>query len=548
MFLVFSFSTIFSEVFSCWTLEVTDQFLQLRSELTARGLVLPVEQKILLKSPTAIEEIKSLLDDFRKALDKWEEVDLGLRRAYPILNLFTHSNLRELTKPGLPHGDLVTLLTNAKFTEQEIERIERKLQHPATLDTAVQWFQKFSLRSIPMVQREAEALYRCAGALPSTLPRGTRSTPPMYLKQGSPNLLLLPESKVLPSILSMFLDVHGAMPNASQVLVCAGLEETVAPEQLRLFLLRCLLSGDNSLHVVLLPESLSYQNQKYFLSTWRSLVQFLGASAGQKKYLLTLVSLTSSKDSLLFDAFRAYQQDPPQLRTADLRQHLGQDSIIVWSRTPCAGKTSWIEQDLERHYIQHTSLMLNEKTRGADIIAKLRESGRGGSAGLVLCPSPLVQSLDVDLLLFRLLILRQIPQTDGKPFLCHVRRLYLEVPNVLDGESLLDQLGFSLLMQRHEAQLEQMWDLNVGNMQRACQILRARRHGALFDNRMMRSMVSREACQHLLEENGPSTANGAAEDSVYCRLVGFCGNVSQKMSEDMCETSSTKWIFKDSRV
>ena len=496
---------------------MTDQFLQLRSELTARGLVLPDKQKILLKS--AIEEIKSLLHDFRKALDKWEQVDLRLRCAYPILNLFTHSNLRELTQPDLPHRDLVTLLTNAKFSEEEIERIERKLKHPATLDTAVRWFQKFSLRSMPMVQHEAEALYRCAGALPrSTLPRGTRSTPPMYLKQGSPNLLLLPESKVLPSILSMFLDVHGAMPNASQVLVCVGLEETAAPEQLRLFLLRCLLSPDNSLHVVLLPETLSYQNQKYFLSTWRSLVQFLGASAGQKKYLLTLVSLVSSKDSLLFDAFRAYQQDPPLLRTADLRQHLGEGSIIVWSRTPCAGKTSWIEQDLEQHYIPHTSLMLNEKTKGADIIAKLRESGHGRRLGLVLCPSPLVQSLDVDLLLFRLLILRQIPQTDGKPFLYDVRRLYLEVPNVLDGESLLDHLGFSLLMRRHEAQLEQMWNLNVGNMQKACQILRACRHGALFDNRMMRSAVSGEACQHLLEENGPSTANGAAQDSVYCRL------------------------------
>ena len=476
--------------------------------------------------------MKLTLEDLQKDMQQWEEVDLDLRRTYPILNLFTHANVQELTRPGLHRNDLEALLHNARFNLQarDLEQILKDLGPPQTLlNSALRCLQQFSMHGLaPRVREEALKLHRVAMALPTLQVRSSRTTP-AYLKPGSPNLFLVQESKVLPFVLSMFDDVQGSEPNARQVLICLGMPEKVQPEQLRLFLLRCLLS-ENCLHVLLLPECLSYTAQEYFLSIWRSLLQSLGASAGQRKYLLALMG--SKKECFLFDAFRAYQQDPPQLRVAELRRKLEDRCTMVWSRTPCAGKSSWIQQDVHNQGLACETVMFNETTRNPDVIGRLRERlwRHYRRSALVLCPSPLVPSLDVDMLLFRLLVLRQLLHNDGKPFPLRPHnavRLYLEIPNVLDVQernqqkSLLSDLGFSPLVRKQEASLDQILDPTTGDLQKAARILRAFRAGGLLNQRLMNSVmgqaVGRTECNRLLEDEGLNGSNTATTSVSHCQ-------------------------------
>ncbi|CAK8993270.1 unnamed protein product [Durusdinium trenchii] len=352
----------------------------------------------------------------------------------------------------------------------------------------------------PMVRREAEALKHVSMALEKVHPLEWRVNVPAYLKQGSPNLFRLEASRVMPSLLQMFQDVQGSMPHASQVLVCFGLPDMCEEEQLRLFLLRCMLS--NSLHVLLLPESLSYKAQEYFTSLWRFLVQELQASAGQKKYLLALV--VSQRSCLLLDFFRAYQQDPPQLRVDLLRTQIQERCTIVWSQTTCAGKSTWVKHELQGRRLTHTSVSLNEHTSELQLITQLQSCCRWRRGAIVLCISPLVQALWVDVVVFRLLVLRRLVHEDGTPFLLDaLERLYLEVPNVLDETSPFRSLAFFDLAARHEARMELNTD--HGDLQLACRYLRTCHHAVL--GRVMQEHVGREECRHLLEHYGPRTAS-----------------------------------------
>ena len=323
---LFSFST-----------EVTSELLDLRVQLTHRGLRPPSQANFRLTLGT-VEEMKTSLEELKTALKQWEDLDFQIRRANPILNLFTHSNIQEFTRADLGRNNLLALLGQRALQENEIQQIKETLKPSESV-----WNSTFhALRrcfSLPMglpalVREEAIALQQVARALGSMRQRTAPvTTVASYLKQGSPNLFLLPEAKIVPSVLSMFHDVQGSMPDASQLVICLGMDEMRAPEHLRLFLLRSMLS--QSLHVLLLPESLSYKAQEYFLACWRWLVKELQASAGQKKYLLAIVG--SQKSCLLFDALRAYQQEPPQMRIGALRRQLEEHCTIVYSRTACAG-------------------------------------------------------------------------------------------------------------------------------------------------------------------------------------------------------------------
>ena len=348
--------------------------------VTKRGLRLPAWHQVQVDEK-APEELKNHLEELMDALQQWEDVDFQLRsiktarqyeftmfmkckkspvhgasflyimssslahsgvmfrsrRTSPTLNLFTHSNIRDLSGPE-PNR---TLLAQLGLRPEQVELIRKALLPAETMwDSTLRFvggLRRFSLLFglQPMVRREAEALKHVSMALEKVHPLEWRVNVPAYLKQGSPNLFRLEASRVMPSLLQMFQDVQGSMPHASQVLVCFGLPDMCEEEQLRLFLLRCMLS--NSLHVLLLPESLSYKAQEYFTSLWRFLVQELQASAGQKKYLLALV--VSQRSCLLLDFFRAYQQDPPQLRVDLLRTQIQERCTIVWSQTTCAGLT-----------------------------------------------------------------------------------------------------------------------------------------------------------------------------------------------------------------
>ena len=488
-----------------------------------------------------------MLQDFQRDLEQWEDADLELRKAYPVLNLFTHANIQELTRE-VSRSDLEALLHNAGFNlrEQDLEKIQKDLKPPETLwGSAFRCLQHFSIQRLPpRVRQEASKLQQVATALPRLQCR-TSGVPP-YLKPGSPNLFLVQESRVIPSVLSMFHDI-GSEPNARQVLICSGLPEKVQAEHLRLFLLRCLLT-ENCLHVLLLPENLSYSAQGYFLSMWRFLLQSLGASAGQRKYLLALVG--SKKDCPLFDAFRVYQQDPPQLRIAQLRQQLEQ-CTLVWSKAPCAGKSKWIVQDVQRQGLERISVMLNEATRNADIISRLREClPKRGRSALVLCPSPLVNSLDVDMLLFRLLVLRQLHHNDGKPFPLQPRdavRLYLEIPNVLaETQKSLLSLGFSSLVRAHEARLDQIWDLNTGDLQTAARILRVFRSGGLLDPRLMNPVMNQPVgpteCKRLLEDEGPEGSDPAATS---VKSICTCKELNRLYSSNWSRSQNPKMQILD---
>ena len=183
-------------------------------------------------------------------------------------------------------------------------------------------------------------------------------------------------------------------------------------EALRLFLLRCMLSENGALHVLVLPESLPASTQEYFVSCWQSLARDLQTSAGRGKYLLAVVG-SSSRSCLVFDAFRAHQRDPPQLRVERLRQQLASQCKIVWSQDACAGKSTFIHRDYGN---RRAVVAVNEATTDFDIIDRLRDSRDWHSGAIVLALSPLVSSLRVDTLLFRILVLHQLLYADGKPF------------------------------------------------------------------------------------------------------------------------------------
>ena len=102
-------------------------------------------------------------------------------------------------------------------------------------------------------------------------------------------------------------------------------------------------------------------------------------------------------------------------------------------------------------------------------------------------------------------------------------RLYLEIPNVLDVQernlqkSLLSDLGFSPLVRKHAASLDQILDPTTGDLQKAARILRAFRAGGLLNQRLMNSVmgqaVGRTECNRLLEDEGLNGSNNTVATS-----------------------------------
>ena len=203
----------------------------------------------------------------------------------------------------------------------------------------------------------------------------------------------------------------------------------------------------------------------------------------------------------------------------------------------CTGKSAWIKQQLQDERRPHSIIVLNETTRDSELIFQLRGGNgwRSPQGALVLCPSPLARPLRVDMLVLRLLVLKQLAEEDGKPFVLGQRRLYVEVPNVLEkSQSLLEGLGFYELLGRHEAEMG--LNFNSASLQKACGYLRACHHG--ITGSMTGVYLDPMECRRLLEHYGPSTRNGTLASPVPASgLAGWSGCFFPKETLNLDYTS-----------
>ncbi|CAE7900181.1 RNF213 [Symbiodinium necroappetens] len=504
-------------------LQVTDQLIAQRKTMKQRGLRIPDLNRFNLsqamqESYPPIEEMKTTLRDWQVSLESWDDVDLSMRKSFPILNHFTQSNVRELTTPRRPERDLRALLRSwdadvDRLPEEQWQRIRTGLAPPVTmLGSAVRWMHaKFLTYNLsPMLEKEALSLQTVAHALPQRRSVACRvPTIPAYLKQGAPNLILAKEHDVMPAVLSMFQDSQAGMPGASQVLLCLGLDVLFQEEALRLFLLRCMLSDNGALHVLVLPESLPASTQEYFVTCWQRLARDLQTSAGRGKYLLAIVG-SISRSCLVFDAFRAHQRESPQLRVERLRQQLVSRCKIVWSKDACAGKSTFIHQDCDNSGTRRTVVAVNEATTDIDIVCRLRDCRHWQSGAIILALSPLVSSLRLDTLLFRILVLRQLLYADGEPFWLDHERIYVEIPNMLEHATSSDPaLGsFAKLVTVHEVRMSNLLNLGNPTLDKATRYLWALCQGALSPSFQVSQAPrpSPEQCGVLLRASRPSVA------------------------------------------
>lgn len=89
------------------------------------------------------------------------------------------------------------------------------------------------------------------------------------------------------------------------------------------------------------------------------------------------------------------------------------------------GKSTWVKHELQGRRLTHTSVSLNEHTSELQLITQLQSCCRWRRGAIVLCISPLVQALWVDVVVFRQLGLQEVKPTT--PFVRFVGFQHLSI-------------------------------------------------------------------------------------------------------------------------